>query len=85
MTSPSSRCNACSVPALAAPSTNNERSHDRDGQAVDTTPAPASISAEHRFPRDELDPAEHRRALLALADDLGARLRISGQIAQGLT
>jgi DNA polymerase-4 len=49
------------------------------------TPTPTGISAEHRFPRGELDPAEHRRALLALADGLGAGLRTSGQIAQGVT
>ncbi|MER6032213.1 hypothetical protein [Streptomyces sp. NPDC001851] len=52
---------------------------------VDPTPAPASLSTEHRFARDELDPAAHRRVLLALADDLGARLRASGQIATGVT
>lgn len=63
----------------------HERSHGRDIQVVDPAPASASVSAEYRFPRDELDPAEHRRALLALADDLGARLRTSGQITQGLT
>ncbi|MGP4089477.1 DNA polymerase Y family protein [Streptomyces sp. KR55] len=62
----------------------HERAHGRDTSVV-PTPAPARISAEHRFARDELDPAEHRRALLALADDLGARLRTSGQITQGLT
>lgn len=49
------------------------------------TAAPASLSTEHRFIRDELDPAPHRRVLLALADDLGARLRASGQIATGVT
>lgn len=43
------------------------------------------MNSEHRFDRDELDPAQHRRALLALADDLGARLRTSGQIATGVT
>ncbi|WP_245608088.1 DNA polymerase Y family protein [Streptomyces hokutonensis] len=63
----------------------HERAHGRDTQVVDSTPTPASISAEHAFPRDELDPAEHRRALLALADDLGAGLRASGQIAHGVT
>ncbi|MGN9758540.1 DinB/UmuC family translesion DNA polymerase [Streptomyces sp. SD31] len=51
-------------------------------QVVDPARAPASVSAEHRFPCDELDPAEHRRAL---ADGLGARLRTNGQIAQSLT
>ncbi|MGW3653621.1 DinB/UmuC family translesion DNA polymerase, partial [Streptomyces sp. NPDC000878] len=34
---------------------------------------------------DELDPAQHRRALLALADDLGTRLRADGQITTSLT
>ncbi|MEV6840009.1 hypothetical protein AB0N17_36895 [Streptomyces sp. NPDC051133] len=63
----------------------HEHAQGRDTQVVDPTPAPASISTEHRFAHDELDPAQHRRALLALADDLGARLRTSGQIASGLT
>ncbi|ALV39403.1 DNA polymerase [Streptomyces sp. CdTB01] len=63
----------------------HERAHGRDTTVVDPDPAPASISSEHRFARDELDPAAHRRALLALADDLGTRLRTSDQIAQGLT
>lgn len=62
----------------------HEHARGRDTQAVDPTPTPASISAD-RFARDELDPAEHRRALLALADDLGARLRNADQIANGLT
>ncbi|MFF2520232.1 hypothetical protein [Streptomyces sp. NPDC058086] len=43
------------------------------------------MRTEHAFPREELDPGQHRRALLALADDLGTRLRTSNQIAQGLT
>ncbi|MGQ4345444.1 MULTISPECIES: DinB/UmuC family translesion DNA polymerase [unclassified Streptomyces] len=41
--------------------------------------------SEHRYDRDALDPAQHRRALLALADDFGARLRTSDQIATGVT
>ncbi|MGI5508836.1 DNA polymerase Y family protein [Streptomyces sp. CA-106131] len=63
----------------------HERAHGLDTAVVDPRPALASISAEHRFSRDELDPVEHRRALLALADDLGTRLRDTDQIAQGLT
>ncbi|MFG3035059.1 hypothetical protein ACGFZJ_42045 [Streptomyces sp. NPDC048253] len=63
----------------------HERARGRDTTTVDPTPTPASISTEHRFTRDELDPAQHRSALLALADQLGARLRDSGQIAAGLT
>ncbi|MFD7475968.1 hypothetical protein ACFV8Z_28390 [Streptomyces sp. NPDC059837] len=63
----------------------HERAQGRDTTIVDPTPTPASTSTEHRFARDELDPAQYRRALLALADDLGARLRGSGQVATGLT
>ncbi|WP_331744724.1 hypothetical protein OG762_50680 (plasmid) [Streptomyces sp. NBC_01136] len=63
----------------------HEHAQGRDTQVVDPTPTPANIGVEHRFDRDELDPAAHRRALLALADDLGARLRNSGQITSGLT
>ncbi|MET7443484.1 hypothetical protein, partial [Streptomyces sp. NPDC005568] len=63
----------------------HERAHGHDTSIVDPTPTPASTSSEHRFDRDELDPAQHRRALLALADDLGARLRTTGQIATGIT
>ncbi len=57
----------------------------RDTQVADSTQTPASISTDHNFARNELDPAQHRRALLALADELGARLRSAGQIASGLT
>ncbi|WP_434482075.1 DNA polymerase Y family protein [Streptomyces sp. NBC_01340] len=63
----------------------HEHARGRDTTAVDPTPAPASLSTEHRFPRDELDPAAHRRILLALADELGARLRATDQIATGVT
>ncbi|MGW7134486.1 DNA polymerase Y family protein [Streptomyces bobili] len=63
----------------------HERAHGHDTAVVDPMPTPASMSSEHRFDRDELDAAQHRRALLALADDLGARLRTSGQIATGVT
>jgi DNA polymerase-4 len=63
----------------------HEHARGRDSQVVDPTSTAASISTEHRFVRDELDPAEHRRALLALANDLGARLRNADQITSGLT
>ncbi|MEV6406038.1 hypothetical protein AB0M58_24200 [Streptomyces bobili] len=63
----------------------HDRAHGHDTTIVDPTPAPATISAEHRFARDELDPAAHRRALLTLVADPGACLRDSGQITTGLT
>ncbi|MGW2811236.1 DNA polymerase thumb domain-containing protein [Streptomyces sp. NPDC001450] len=61
----------------------HERAQGRDTQLVDL-PTPASVSTEHRFAQDELDPAARQRALLALADDLGALLRASRQIATGV-
>nr|WP_242432781.1 hypothetical protein [Streptomyces sp. Root1310] len=42
------------------------------------------MSAEYRFARDELDPAQHRSALLSRCQ-LGARSRDSGRIAAGVT
>ncbi|ONK15366.1 helix-hairpin-helix domain-containing protein [Streptomyces sp. MP131-18] len=59
-------------------------------QGTDPTPvtpsAPArSASAEHRFGHDELDAGLRRRALLTLADELGYRLRGTGQAARALT
>ncbi|MDF2256475.1 DNA polymerase Y family protein [Streptantibioticus ferralitis] len=58
-------------------------------RGIDPTPvtpnAPArSIGGERRFDRDELDPVRHRRALLSLTDELGARLRGAGQVARSL-
>ncbi|MBL1068855.1 hypothetical protein [Streptomyces sp. 7-21] len=59
-------------------------------RGIDPTPVvpgapPRSVSAEHRFGHDELDPDTRRRALLTLADDLGYRLRGEGQAARALT
>ncbi|MEV4438805.1 hypothetical protein AB0K09_07245 [Streptomyces sp. NPDC049577] len=64
------------------------RIHER-ARGIDPTPvAPderaRSIAAEHRFPYDELDPDYRRRALVTLADELGARMREGGQVARGL-
>ncbi|WP_405484735.1 hypothetical protein [Streptomyces sp. NBC_00009] len=44
-----------------------------------------STSTSHTFEADELDPAAHRRELLALADELGARLRATDEVCRGLT
>ncbi|QPP09591.1 hypothetical protein G4Z16_27825 [Streptomyces bathyalis] len=59
-------------------------------RGIDPTPVvpdePArSESSEFRFGRDEIDPAERRRALLTLADELGFRMRTGGQVARALT
>lgn len=63
----------------------HERAHGHDTAVVNPSATPVSLSVEHRFARDELAPTAQRRALLALADELGTQLRASGQIAQGLT
>ncbi|MFF8931503.1 hypothetical protein ACF1AO_30030 [Streptomyces longwoodensis] len=44
-----------------------------------------SISANRRFGYDELDAVQHRRVLLALAVELGARLCAAGQIAEAVS
>lgn len=63
--------------------------HDKargiDRTRVVPNAAARSLAAERGFPRDELDPYRHRRALLAAADELGARMRDEGQVCRSLT
>ncbi|MFG3349742.1 hypothetical protein ACGF1Z_32360 [Streptomyces sp. NPDC048018] len=59
-------------------------------RGIDRTPVvpgelSRSLAAEHPFPHDELNPGEHRRALLALAGELGGRMRTGGQVCRSLT
>ncbi|MER5549760.1 helix-hairpin-helix domain-containing protein [Streptomyces sp. NPDC002589] len=56
-----------------------------DERPVVPTAAPRSMSASHRFDRDALDTDQHQRTALALAEDLGSRLREASEIAQALT
>ncbi|MGW5849530.1 DNA polymerase Y family protein [Streptomyces sp. NPDC055254] len=66
--------------------------HER-AQGIDRTPvrpgaAAPAVAAERAFDRDELDPVRHRRALLSLTEELGARLRTQGgrgQVCRTLT
>ncbi|MFF4153219.1 hypothetical protein ACFYZU_23775 [Streptomyces sp. NPDC001651] len=44
-----------------------------------------SLATERPFPRDELDPGHHRRALLSAAEELGARLRALDKVCRTLT
>ncbi|MGW3010520.1 DNA polymerase Y family protein [Streptomyces sp. NPDC001219] len=62
-----------------------ERARGIDPTPVTPNAAARSMGSEHRFAHDELDPARRRRALLSLADGLGARMRGSGQVARALT
>ncbi|MEC3993271.1 ImpB/MucB/SamB family protein [Actinacidiphila sp. DG2A-62] len=62
-----------------------ERARGRDPRPVVPQTPPAHLSADHFFERDCLDPAEQHRAVLALAERLGARLRTEVQAAGRLT
>jgi len=44
-----------------------------------------SLVAERRFSCDELDPVQHRRALLSAAEELGSRLRALDKVCRTLT
>ncbi|MFF5131693.1 hypothetical protein ACFY41_32820 [Streptomyces syringium] len=63
----------------------HERAHGIDPTPVTPDERARSMGAEHRFTHDELDAEYRRRALLTLADGLGARLREGRQVARGLT
>ncbi|MFC8452141.1 hypothetical protein [Kitasatospora sp. NPDC057223] len=62
--------------------------HDRargiDPRGVTVAGPPAGIAASRRFERDVLDPDVLRQALLALAVDLGARLRAADKTARAV-
>ena len=61
-----------------------ERANGIDRTQVVPNAAARSIAAERSFPHDELDPEQHRRALLSLTEELGARLRGEGQVCRAL-
>ncbi|MFD3883170.1 DNA polymerase Y family protein [Streptomyces microflavus] len=63
----------------------HDRAHGIDERPVVPGAAPKSLGAGHRFDRDELDPEQHHRTVLRLVQELGARLRAAGEIAQALT
>ncbi|MFF8832765.1 hypothetical protein [Streptomyces sp. NPDC015131] len=62
-----------------------ERAHGIDRTAVVPGAASRSVAAERGFDRDELDRDRHRRALLSLAGELGARMRDEEQVCRSLT
>ncbi|NUW02892.1 hypothetical protein [Streptomyces sp. CAI 127] len=63
----------------------HDRAHGIDERSVVPGAAPRTVSVSRRFERDELDTDRHHRAVLGLVQDLGRRLRTSGEIAQALT
>ncbi|MFD9820084.1 DNA polymerase Y family protein [Streptomyces violascens] len=62
-----------------------ERARGIDRTPVVPNASARSLAAERSFPRDELDPVRHRRALLSLAEELGVRLRGAGQVCRSLS
>jgi nucleotidyltransferase/DNA polymerase involved in DNA repair len=62
-----------------------ERARGIDRTAVVPNALSRSVAAERAFPRDELDQVQHRRALLSLAEELGARMRGERQVCRSLT
>ncbi|MEU0719912.1 hypothetical protein ABZ498_22380 [Streptomyces lavendulocolor] len=62
-----------------------ERAQGIDRTAVVPNAASRSVAAERAFDRDELDRDRHRRALLSLAGELGARMRSEDQVCRSLT
>ncbi|MFK0202120.1 DNA polymerase Y family protein [Streptomyces lavendulae] len=58
--------------------------HGQDPRTVQTQPLAKSLGAERAFEHDVLDPGEHRRALLSLAEEVAARLRDQRQATGGL-
>ncbi|ANW19335.1 hypothetical protein I3J09_14605 [Streptomyces clavuligerus] len=63
----------------------SERAHGVDHRPVSPGEPPAFRTAGHAFARDELDPGRRRRAVAALAERIGGRLRSDGRIAGRLT
>ncbi|MFB7371054.1 hypothetical protein ACFC0D_14560 [Streptomyces sp. NPDC056222] len=61
-----------------------ERARGIDRSAVVPNALSCSMAAEQTFSRDELDHSAHRRALLALAGELGARMRTEKQVCRSL-
>jgi DNA polymerase-4 len=62
----------------------HDRAHGIDPRRVTPAGPPASIAASRHFDHDVLDPDERRRALLALATDLGTRLRADERTARAI-
>ncbi|WP_199546326.1 hypothetical protein [Streptomyces sp. N35] len=61
-----------------------ERAQGRDVRTVIPQAPAKSTSASVTFDADELEPVAHHRALLALTERIGVRLRAARQIATGL-
>ncbi|MFC9243949.1 hypothetical protein ACFT7S_07855 [Streptomyces sp. NPDC057136] len=63
----------------------NDRARGIDDRAVVPQAPAKSISASHRFDRDELDTDQHHRTVLALTEQIGAQLRDTKEVTRALT
>ncbi|MFF3847655.1 hypothetical protein [Streptomyces sp. NPDC002328] len=63
----------------------HEKANGVDRGRVVPNAVSLSLATERPFPRDELDPVRHRRALLSAAEELGARLRALEKVCRTLT
>ncbi|MFE9735745.1 hypothetical protein ACFYO9_35410 [Streptomyces sp. NPDC005863] len=61
-----------------------EKARGVDRTRVTPNAAARSLAVERPFPRDELDPFRHRRALLSGAEELGVRMRGEDQVCRSL-
>ena len=59
----------------------HERAHGHDPRPVTPEAVALSVGEAYRFDTDELEADQHRRALLTLAEQVGARLRSEAQAA----
>jgi nucleotidyltransferase/DNA polymerase involved in DNA repair len=62
-----------------------EKAHGVDRTAVVPNASARSLAAERTFPLDELDQVRQRRALLSITEELGIRMRGTGQVCRSLT
>lgn len=62
----------------------HEKANGVDRARVVPNAAARSLASERPFTRDELDPTRHRRALLSLTEELGARMRDEDQVCRSL-
>ncbi|MFE0456578.1 ImpB/MucB/SamB family protein [Streptomyces sp. NPDC058914] len=62
-----------------------ERARGHDPRPVTPGEPAAHLTADLVFDRDSLDPAQHHRAVLGLADRIGQRLRAENQVAGRVT
>ncbi|MGW9564139.1 DNA polymerase Y family protein [Streptomyces albidoflavus] len=70
---------------IAAGRQAHDRAHGTDDRPVIPAAAPRTITRTRRFDRDELDPDQHHRTVIGLAEQLGSQLRDTHAVCQALT